>query len=260
MGRPRKTTSPQGVNRRLEEVRKAAGFDSLHAFWQRLTSGDYHVSYEALRNYHFNRQPTLEYLAQVARAFGYRLEWLVYGEEPKLTADWVETIRSGGRAPGGVDLEALLDERFPYYAGLRPDARAAVGLTMLRLSRALRWRFPDITDEHHQRRRDELIDEVGSFVRRVVRMLYNPTTGPATDRLDDFVIGVAIAVRSLIPPARDRGGEQPYTLEEYDDLRAAGDSRIPPPEAVQALEKPVVKRQRRKKTDGNEERRAPREE
>jgi len=38
------------------------------------------VSYEAVRNYHFNREAPAKYHAQVAKKFGVRLEWLITGE------------------------------------------------------------------------------------------------------------------------------------------------------------------------------------
>ncbi len=72
------------LSARLEQVREEKGFSTLKDFWRQLIEGDqYEVSYEAVRNYHFNRQPPVAYLARVADVFGYRLEWLIKGEEPR---------------------------------------------------------------------------------------------------------------------------------------------------------------------------------
>jgi hypothetical protein len=53
----------------------------LRSFWTRLADGwrdeDGRVGYEAARNYHYDREPSVAYLRRVASVFGYRLEWLV---------------------------------------------------------------------------------------------------------------------------------------------------------------------------------------
>ena len=79
---------PEAV--RLERVRRDHGLDSIWNFWKELCSrppgdleaktdesGDYQISYEAVRNYHYNRHAPGHYYAQVAAVFGVRLEWLL---------------------------------------------------------------------------------------------------------------------------------------------------------------------------------------
>jgi hypothetical protein len=43
-------------------------------------SGEYAVSYAAVRNYHTGRKAPVDYYAHVCRVFGVRLEWLLFGE------------------------------------------------------------------------------------------------------------------------------------------------------------------------------------
>ena len=78
---------------RLEAVRERAGIPSLRAFHKKLVDGrkdedgrelvegwkdeDGRVSYEAVRNYHYDREAPAAYLARVAKVFGVRLLYLV---------------------------------------------------------------------------------------------------------------------------------------------------------------------------------------
>jgi len=43
-------------------------------------SGEYSVSYAAVRNYHTGRKAPVDYYARVCQVFGVRLEWLLFGE------------------------------------------------------------------------------------------------------------------------------------------------------------------------------------
>lgn len=79
--------------RRLEAVRERAGIPSLRAFHAKLVEGrreedgrefvegwkdkDGRVSYEAVRNYHYDREAPVAYLVRVAKVFGVRLPYLV---------------------------------------------------------------------------------------------------------------------------------------------------------------------------------------
>jgi hypothetical protein len=75
------------VSRRLEDVRQLKGFLSLRSFWAKLSENwraeDGAVSYEAVRNYHYDREPPAAYLARVAEVFGFSLRWLITGNGPK---------------------------------------------------------------------------------------------------------------------------------------------------------------------------------
>ena len=81
--RPAHPAPPPKIDsaRRLEYARLRTGFPSLHSFWARLADGwrddDGRVSYEASRNYHFDREAPVAYLKRVAAVFGFRYDWLI---------------------------------------------------------------------------------------------------------------------------------------------------------------------------------------
>jgi len=84
--------------KRLERVRERFGIPTLKEFHKRLTEGrEYGVSYEAVRNYHYDRKAPADYLGQVAKVFGVRLRWLVLGEGP-MTPEDAPTLEKGQQA------------------------------------------------------------------------------------------------------------------------------------------------------------------
>lgn len=71
------------ISRRLEDVRTHFQVQSLRKFHRQLAeSWPKHesVSYEAVRNYHYDRDAPASYLARVSSVFGVNLRWLVTGE------------------------------------------------------------------------------------------------------------------------------------------------------------------------------------
>lgn len=70
------------VSERLEGLQDQLGYDSLKAWHQDVSGDGYSVSYEAVRNYHWNREPPLHYVNRVSERFGVRLHWLIRGEKP----------------------------------------------------------------------------------------------------------------------------------------------------------------------------------
>lgn len=93
--------------KRLEYVRALSRLPSLRAFhahlaknWQK-TDGS--VSYEAVRNYHYDREPPAQYLARVAAVFGVPLTWLVTGEGQPTTAHDEAAAVSSGTVPLALD-------------------------------------------------------------------------------------------------------------------------------------------------------------
>lgn len=73
------------IPKRLERARKAAGYDTLKAFYRAVTEGEpsFSVSYPAVINYHGQgkeREAPVSYLVRVAQITGVRLEWLIKGE------------------------------------------------------------------------------------------------------------------------------------------------------------------------------------
>ena len=92
MKRPSHPTPPPQTPqaKRLEYIRTQNGFLSLRSFRDRVVEGwrdgdgPMSVSYEAVRTYHYDAKTGAwaPYLARVAALFGYRVEWLITGEEP----------------------------------------------------------------------------------------------------------------------------------------------------------------------------------
>lgn len=81
---------------RLEQVRTTiARAPSLREFWRQVSDGwpegvGEPVSYEAVRNYHYNRDAPVSYLVAVSKVFGVPLSFLATGEhdEPAVSSDW----------------------------------------------------------------------------------------------------------------------------------------------------------------------------
>ena len=70
------------ISRRLEALQEQERIPSLKDFWRELGEEEGSgVGYEAVRNYHYDRDPPVSYLVAVVRRFpAYRLEWLATGE------------------------------------------------------------------------------------------------------------------------------------------------------------------------------------
>ena len=100
----RRQTGPEiAIAERLEHVRGRVHCSTLRDFWRELTlDGGYRVSYEAIRNYHHDREPPMEYLVQVARVFGVDLEWLATGEG----GAWGDTGNRVGNGAGNGAVKA----------------------------------------------------------------------------------------------------------------------------------------------------------
>jgi len=98
----RPTPTPKtDVARRLEDVRTLSGLPSLRSFWSKLVDGQAvaeRVSYEAARNYHFDRDPPASYLVRVSQVFGVSLEWLLTGKGEVARPTYYESVfRAQGR-------------------------------------------------------------------------------------------------------------------------------------------------------------------
>jgi transcriptional regulator with XRE-family HTH domain len=148
-------------------------------------------------------EPNVDFLRKAADVFGVRPEWLILGEGERT----IEEELARKIAPPDQDLDAYLRENFPYYPGLRPDAQQALGRTIMRLASDLDWRYPGKDAAVIIALTEERVTIIGEFIRGMVRSLYNPTTGPRMERLEDFVIAVSVGVRAVIPLPSERGGE-----------------------------------------------------
>jgi hypothetical protein len=163
---PPKPPEPETeLAKRLEYVRTDAGIPSLRQFREALRKstdlpesgivptdqeGKYLVSYEAVRNYHYDRAPPIHYLLQVAEAFSLNLDWVATGRPPirrttskpesrtsalplSLDANIIspeegrrqavaEVIAQHQReAPSGDVVNAMLSEIAAIYIGRMPD-------------------------------------------------------------------------------------------------------------------------------------------
>jgi hypothetical protein len=66
------------IARRLELVRERTGHGDLMSFWKALGGTKSGTSYASARRYHFDREPSPDYLARVTATFPeYRLDWLI---------------------------------------------------------------------------------------------------------------------------------------------------------------------------------------
>jgi len=105
------------LSERLERVRETFGFRSKRAFWQKLCDGwDAAVSYEAVRNYHYDREAPPSYLARVLRVFpDLRSEWLLLGEgEMRHSQEEVAGISRDAIESASDDPEWRKAVRFKY--------------------------------------------------------------------------------------------------------------------------------------------------
>lgn len=111
------------ISARLEHVRvQVLGISSKRAFWKRLVEGSdpHFVSYSAVKNYHYDREPPISYLTRVSKVFGVRVPWLLLGTgAPTEAAELVN--RSGPALSAAESARAkLFYERIPLYEALDP--------------------------------------------------------------------------------------------------------------------------------------------
>ena len=90
--------------KRLEDVRAWAGVPSLRGFWQQLAENwmEGRVSYEAVRNYHYDREAPAAYLARVAKVFNVSLVWLITGDDHMTAAHGVAADAAAAARPAGI--------------------------------------------------------------------------------------------------------------------------------------------------------------
>ncbi len=197
-----KSNSRNGFARRLEYVRQAVQCKTLRDFWRRLTEGgDYEISYEAVRNYHSDRDPPVDYLVQVGRVFGVNLKWLATGESQPWPADSaVESAAQEVVERGHNDFEVALEEVFWQYRKLPPLAMAAVLKTCDRLYRDAQFRGS------LQGRNGPTRAYVGRFVGKALAgPLVNAVAGTVRTsdlhawQMESYALGMCQALTSLIP-------------------------------------------------------------
>lgn len=197
-----KSPSRNGFARRLEYVRQAVQCRTLRDFWRRLTQGgEYEISYEAIRNYHSDRDPPVEYLIRVSEVFGCSLEWLATGEKQPWPADSdVETAAREVVEGAHGDFEKALEEVFWQYPKLPPLAMAVVLKTCDRLHRDAEFRASLHGKTAPTR------SYVGRFVGKALAgPLMNAVAGTVrtsdlhTWQIESYTLGICQALVALIP-------------------------------------------------------------
>lgn len=197
-----KSPNRNGFAHRLEYVRQTVQCTTLRDFWRRLVEdGTYEISYEAVRNYHSDRDPPVEYLVRVSQVFTVNLEWLATGNAQPWPSD--ADVDSAARhvAEGGhPEFESALEEVFWQYRKLPPLAQAVVLKTCDRLFRDAEFR------SSLQGRTGPTRGYVGRFVGKALAgPLVNAVAGTVrtadlhTWQIESYTLGICQALVSLIP-------------------------------------------------------------
>ena len=197
-----KSLSRNDFARRLEYVRQAVQCQTLRDFWRRLIDGgEYEISYEAVRNYHSDRDPPVEYLIRVSEVFGVSLEWLATGNAQPWPADSeVETAARDVVEQRHHEFETALEEVFWQYRKLPPLAVAVVLKTCDRLFKDAEFRASI------QGHTGPTKAYVGRFVGKALAgPLMNAVAGTVrtsdlhTWQVESYSVGICQALLALIP-------------------------------------------------------------
>ena len=191
------------VSDRLEHLRDRISMDTLRDFWRALVEdGSYQISYEAVRNYHSDRDPPIGYLVRVSDVFGADLRWLATGEGAPFPAD--PSVRRAADAvlegPQLGEFERALTEVFRLYSKLPPLAAAVTLKTCERLYRDAHHRA------HLERKSGPTRSYVGRFVGKALAgPLVNAVAGTVRTselhvwQIESYVVGICQALTALIP-------------------------------------------------------------
>ncbi len=202
-GRVSRSLNEGGMAERLEFVRKQVRCDTLRDFWRHLRKdGEYEISYEAVRNYHNDRNPPVEYLNRVAKTFGVSLEWLATGQErpwpgdeslERTSAEAAERARHG-------DFETALEEVFWHYRKLPALAQAVVLRTCDHLHRDAQVRARLMRKTAPSR------SYIGRFVGKALAgPLMNAVAGTVKTgelhpwQMENYAIGICQGLSALVP-------------------------------------------------------------
>lgn len=193
----------KAVSARLEQVRERVQCRTLRDFWREITQdGSYRVSYEAIRNYHSDRDPPVEYLVRVSEVFGADLRWLATGAGAPFPPDpsvgkIAESVNGDGRLS---EFESAIGEVFWHYSKLPPLAAAVILKTCERLYRDAHYRAQLEGKSGPSR------GYVGRFVGKALAgPLVNAVAGTVRTadlhvwQIESYVVGICQALVSLIP-------------------------------------------------------------
>ena len=229
MSPPRK--APSAVTeraQRLELLRFTRGLESVREFWHELQHEGHSISYEAVRNYHRDRDAPVDYYVAVASVFSVNLIWLLTGrgdmERAVAALDGDDTSED----PAGQILAEAINS-LNFLDGMRSDARSLFSWTLLDLL-SLSW--PDwdlITVEDIQLRAEWLWHMVMTpwmllNLQGVVEEqaeespVRTATRNEELERIRHYMLSMYTAIRSAIPP--DSAGNFGHTWLLMGDVAA----------------------------------------
>jgi hypothetical protein len=197
--------------RRLEDVRERFGVPSLRAFHAQLDvgwkEGDGRVSYEAVRNYHYERDAPVAYLARVAEVFGVRLPYLVAGdgpmteEEERAHAAEPPTSWSWPWEDVHVGVTGGFGEGADWVLGIDGDRVGARGAIIAKTARILSFSPAGkaMVPSHKSLGIRGAARVVGMALRGPLDALEIDPARPIPDDVyDDYVVNVCSALRRLV--------------------------------------------------------------
>jgi hypothetical protein len=205
-GRAGKKKAPErAISARLEHVRGRFGYKSRRAFWQALCDGwDDPVSYEAVRMYHWKRQPPPSYLARVAEVFGVRLEWLITGEG-RITEAEEEAAR-------GAPLDAIPGRVYPPIDRLQRYAMSALLSAWSAIAEGQPGPLGQVMDDGSGRTLSgHTWHELQLAVLAPLHKLedfFGPAVDSDADALSDYAAAVALALRRYARTVVDRTAQE----------------------------------------------------
>ena len=205
----KKKPAERAISARLEHVRGRFGYKSRRAFWQALCDGwDDRVSYEAVRMYHWKREPPPSYLARVAEVFGVRIEWLVTGEGRVTVA--------GEEAARGAPLDAIPGVVYPPIDRLQRYATSALLSAWAAIAEGQPGPLGQVMDDGVLTLSGKTWKALQAAVLAPLDVLvdfFGPPVDADEDALSDYTATVALALRRYARTVVDRGAAQ----EETDD-------------------------------------------
>lgn len=167
------------ISARLEKVRAHFDVESKRAFHRRLSDGwGDSVSYEAVRNYHYDREPPPSYLARVAEVFpDIRIEWLVAGK-----GEMTETAQARRRDPVSGWMDSLR-ERLPSLSVMATGAQEGFLDLLVRYRQRVEGGFDFV---HPQTDYDASRSEIYRLADDLMAVLELPLRAWGFDDLDEL--------------------------------------------------------------------------
>jgi hypothetical protein len=158
-----------------------------------------------VRGYHYDRSPSLEYVARVAEVFGYRLEWLAGGDGPPTQEEARRLLAALASSPEPPEEHraffAQVDQAILAHLGpLHPSAR----LVFIDLLNGLRWAPHPGAKVEGQVSADEFARALAAPL-KVLSHVDGPPPFPS-EAVTRYVVGVGPALARSIVDVLARGG------------------------------------------------------